>query len=258
MPHEFTIASGNWSVTIAADSEPTSATLNRYMLPWLPRADKPSALSFRVTENEGGFVLYGAEGVISRSLTVEGIVPTLQGFVDADFVHRLDDAVAIHAGAVAWRGSVLLFPGASHSGKSTLVAELLKHGFEYFSDEYALIDANGFAHPYPRALMIRGGNPEARPLLARETGATIGCAGARVAAILALRYTPGADWRVRPLPQAEMLITLLKSTPHDIRRSGRLFAQLAQVTGKAVCFAGIRGDAPTAIGSILKLLAASE
>ena len=43
--------------------------------------------------------------------------------------------VFVHAGVVASRGRAILIPGRSRSGKTTLVAELVKAGAEYFFDK---------------------------------------------------------------------------------------------------------------------------
>ena len=56
--------------------------------------------------------------------------------------------VFIHAGAVGWRGKAIVFPGNSFFGKTTLVAELVRRGAAYLSDEYAILDENGVVHPF--------------------------------------------------------------------------------------------------------------
>jgi hypothetical protein len=58
--------------------------------------------------------------------------------------------IFVHAGVVAWRGQAIVIPGATQSGKTSLVAALVRAGAEYFSDEYAVFDARGRVHPLPR------------------------------------------------------------------------------------------------------------
>ncbi|HSI88469.1 MAG TPA: hypothetical protein VK918_05390, partial [Pyrinomonadaceae bacterium] len=55
--------------------------------------------------------------------------------------------VFVHAGAVAWKGRGIIIPANSGKGKTTLVVELAKLGAEYYSDEYAVFDAEGNLHP---------------------------------------------------------------------------------------------------------------
>ena len=45
-------------------------------------------------------------------------------------------------------------PGHSFSGKSTLVAALVRAGAVYYSDEFAVLDPDGFVHPYAKALSL--------------------------------------------------------------------------------------------------------
>src|SRR5262249_57961124 len=54
------------------------------------------------------------------------------------------------------RGLAIVVPGRSHTGKSTLVAELVRRGATYWSDEFAVLDDAGRVHPYRRPLVPRG------------------------------------------------------------------------------------------------------
>ncbi len=53
------------------------------------------------------------------------------------------------------RGGRFCYRDAASAGKSTLVAELVRAGAEYYSDEYAVLDSAGGVHPYPRPLSVR-------------------------------------------------------------------------------------------------------
>jgi len=70
----------------------------------------------------------------------------------ADFAPEL---VFIHSGVVGWKGKAIVLPGNSFYGKTTLVAELVKCGARYYSDEYAIIDQHGLVHPFARPLSMR-------------------------------------------------------------------------------------------------------
>jgi hypothetical protein len=56
-----------------------------------------------------------------------------------------------------WRGvgRAVILPGRSMSGKTSLVAALVKAGATYFSDEYAVLDKLGMVHPYIKTLSLR-------------------------------------------------------------------------------------------------------
>ena len=63
--------------------------------------------------------------------------------------------VFVHAGVVGVEDRAIVLPGRSFAGKTTLVAALVKAGAEYWSDEYAVLDADGLVHPYPKPLSVR-------------------------------------------------------------------------------------------------------
>ena len=62
----------------------------------------------------------------------------------------------IHAGVTGDGRHAFLFPAAAGSGKSTLTAALVHAGFEYFSDEVALLHEPDFTvEPVPLALCVK-------------------------------------------------------------------------------------------------------
>src|SRR5690606_4458520 len=72
------------------------------------------------------------------------------------------DYVFLHAGTVGFNGKAVIVPGNSYSGKTTLVAELVKAGCEYYSDEYAILDRDGMVHPFARDLSVRHSETDIR------------------------------------------------------------------------------------------------
>lgn len=258
MLHGFGISAFGWRVAILADCENTRAVLDRYLFPWLRRSaaepEKADA-AFWVQPAQAGFQVCAAGQTLASSATLETLIPQLQNLLDQEMVNRFTGVVAVHAGVAAFGGSAVLLPGPSRAGKSTLVAELVRRGCVYFSDEYALIDHVGRAHPYPRAMMLRNGLPEARPVLVSEWEGTVGNGPAPVRLVLALEHAPGSSWDILRVPQSEMLLTLLKNTPHSVSESRDLVAPLLRVSEGAACFAGVRGEAADAAGRIVKMLA---
>ena len=65
------------------------------------------------------------------------------------------ERIFLHAGVVGWKGKAIILPGNSFYGKTTFVAELVRSGAEYYSDEYAVLDADGLVHPFARPLSMR-------------------------------------------------------------------------------------------------------
>jgi hypothetical protein len=62
----------------------------------------------------------------------------------------------LHAGVVARDGRCILLPAEAGSGKSSLTAALTHRGFDYYSDEVALIDRRTFCvPPVPLAVCVK-------------------------------------------------------------------------------------------------------
>lgn len=122
--------------------------------------------------------------------------------------------VFIHAGAVAWNGSGIIIPGKSYSGKTTLVSELIKLGAEYYSDEYAVLDEEGFLHPYPKMLSMRGilndwDQVDTEP---EKFGAAVGNKKIPVGMILITKYEKKGKWRPKILMSGEGILEILQHT----------------------------------------------
>jgi hypothetical protein len=177
----------------------------------------------------------------------EPITADIEGYV----ARRAEGAVLVHAGAVAWRGRALLFPGRSGSGKTELVAACLRAGAALFSDEFAVVDAAGTVHPWARPLGLRAAGRAG--VSAAQLGAPIAAEPLPVAAVVFLRYRRGARLTVEPLTPGEALLGLLRHTV-----AGRERFQLARdvfsaIALSVVAFRGVRGEADEAAHSLLSL-----
>jgi hypothetical protein len=105
--------------------------------------------------------LYGDGEKLSETFDVDQLLDMLESELQLYVAEWAPGRVFVHAGTVAWRGGAVLVPGRSFSGKSTLVAALLRAGATYYSDEYAVLDEQGRVWPYPRRLALR--RPKAPP-----------------------------------------------------------------------------------------------
>lgn len=232
------------------------AILDRYVFPSLPRiagVDEPD-LFIRIIRDRDHLQLLADNAVVAYASQAISLVPDIIRVLDDAVLQRLTTLRAAHAGTVLWCGRALLLPGVSHAGKSSLVAELLRRGATYFSDEYALIDAEGLVHPYPRPLLVRNGCPEQLPVLPEECNALVGDAPAPIGWIFALQYLPDAAWSVSPTSQSEALLNLLRNTPHILADSPDMVGAFQRAVAGAVCYAGHRADAVHAASQILQLI----
>jgi len=137
------------------------------------------------------------------------------------------------------------------------VAELLRRGAVCLSDEYALIDAEGLVHAYPRTLLLRDGAVAQIPVAPRELDATVATTPARVGWILALRYDCAASWSIQPEPQSAALLTLLQNTPHVLAERPEMVSAFQKAVAGAACYSGSRAEAADAVIHILRLVSAS-
>jgi hypothetical protein len=64
---------------------------------------------------------------------------------------------ALHAGAVRKGDSCIILPGQSGTGKSTLTAWLVTHGYQYLTDELIFLANNGTVTPVTRPISLKTG-----------------------------------------------------------------------------------------------------
>jgi hypothetical protein len=259
--HRFEVHAFGCSIRVSTECPEAYAVLDRYTFPSLPRrtdtVDKPD-IFIRVARSADEFQLLADDVVVASASRAIGLVPDLIRVLDEAVLQRLTTLRAVHAGTVVWGGWALLLPGRTHAGKSSLVAELLRRGATYFSDEYALIDSEGLVHPYPRPLLVRNGRPEQVPMLPSECNASFGENPAPVGWILSLQYVSGCTWSVAPITQSEGLLTLLRNTPHILAESPEMVQVFEHAVTGAICYAGHRNEAADAADQILRLIDSSE
>jgi hypothetical protein len=235
---------------------PSAQSIERYIFPTKQRiaaSEKAPDLFLRVHEDAGEFHLSAGDRLVASAGEPVKLVPDLIRLLDDEVVEHLKDFSAVHAGTVLLSGRALLLPGSSHCGKSSLVEELLRRGATYFSDEYALIDADGLAHPYARPLLVRNGKPTQSPLLAVECNASVGEAGVPVGWILSLVFQPGGSWNITQVPQSLGVMTLLQNTPHTLEDAPRISPFFQRAVAHAQCFVGKRGEASDAVDHIFRM-----
>jgi len=96
--------------------------------------------------------------------TYEGVLNAIVASVQSHFL--------IHAGVVSWNGEGIILVADGGHGKTTLVLELIRRGFQFLSDEMAALGrADGQVHPFPRSLRIRPGTLELVGFAEAATGA---------------------------------------------------------------------------------------
>lgn len=234
--------------------------LDRYVFPSLSRERIPprrADIHVCILDTQSRSQLVIDTVLVAWADRPKELLRQLIDWLDRTLVQRLTGLHAIHAGAVLLGEKALLLPGSSHAGKSSLVAELLRRGAVCFSDEYALIDAQGRVHAYPRILLLRNGTPAQTPMAARDLNARVAAAPAQVGWILSVRYDSSASWTIHPVPQSTALLTLLQNTPHVLSERPQMVGAFQKAVEGAECYSGSRGEASEAVDQILQLASAS-
>ncbi len=150
----------------------------------------------------------------------------------------------VHAGVVGWNGKAILIPGRTFSGKSSLVAALVRAGATYFSDEYAVLDADGSVHPYAKPLSLRDAEGQARGSYPVEAlGGQAATGPLPVGMVLAAQYEAGARWRPRPLSPGQAMLILLGNTVQVRTQPQAAMQVLQQAALGAEAFQSKRGEA---------------
>ena len=161
--------------------------------------------------------------------------------------------IFLHAGVVGWRGQAIVIPGKNFSGKTSLVTALLRAGATYYSDEFAVLDARGWVHPYPWALHIREEGlkqPKAYP--AELLGAHAGTQPLPIGLVIFSEYRQGGNWRPRPLSRGRAALEMLANAVSLRYRPDVMLAMLNRVVHGATVLKGVRGEAEEVVDSILK------
>lgn len=166
------------------------------------------------------------------------------------------DHVALHAAGAERDGIAIVLAGGMEAGKTTLVAGLLQRGFRYLTDEAVLLDPDTLkATPYPKPLSLDKGSwavlPHLRPDLPQRLDPYVGrqwqvpatqitsdalAAPTRPRVLIRTRYAAGIPTTLRPVPNTQMLQTLLDQTFHMRRQPRRAVRTLAELVRTSACY----------------------
>lgn len=205
-------------------------------------------------------LLYGDFTRLARAREFEDVLDAFESAVQLYVAEMSPRRVFVHAGVVGWRGRAIVLPGASWSGKTTLVAELLRAGAEYYSDEYAVLDDEGRVHPYARPLAVRGeasegaGAARKERHAAEELGARKGSRPLPVGLVALVRYEAGARWRPRRLTAGQGALALLSHTVSARRDPARALAAAERAAARSLVLKAKRGEAREAVAALLRAL----
>ena len=155
------------------------------------------------------------------------------------------DRVFIHAGAVGWKGKAIVMPADSFQGKTTLVAELVRNGADYYSDDYAIFDLNGLMYPFPRTLTMRADDESHTgfEVTAEELGGEVGSAAIPVGTVLFTGYDPAATWQPKLLSAGTGVLEMIPYTFSFRERPDFSLPVLNNIASRAIILFSQRGSA---------------
>lgn len=252
-PHRCFVEGWGVAARISASREVLLQAALRGLPPGFRVSRRPNSGPRFPFRTRGGAIQTTVEGRIVRlGPSREQVTAYMESRLESLASTRSPKFAFLHAGCVEIEGCALILPGRSGAGKSTLVAEFVKGGARYLSDDLAPIDARLRVHPFPRPLGIRP---------ARGGGATR-------ASLHALGIRPAA--RARPLtlvwcgsfdplasastftPQsaAQAFAALLAHAPGAQVRPEVIVPILAGIARDVPVFVGVRGEAAEMVAAV--------
>jgi hypothetical protein len=217
----------------------------------------------------GRWAVYRDDDVVTHAFRRRmALAALLQDINNQAVTHATQESAVLHAAAAARDGVGVLLPAPMESGKSTTVAGLVAAGFDYLTDEAAMLDPETSAvRPFPKAIALDVGSwsvlPQLRPAhtpLSRQwqvpptEAGTVARAPVTVGVIVAPRFERGARTEVTPVSRAQMLYTLSTCTFAFGESPRRNIATIAKLVEGAACFDLTIGSLPEATALINQLV----
>jgi hypothetical protein len=200
-------------------------------------------------------ILYRNHEVMVRSRDIEKVLESFDSSFQQVVALLSPRRIFVHAGAVGWKGRVIIIPGRTLSGKTSLVAELVRAGASYLSDEFAILDEKGRVHPYLKPLSIRADS------LSRQIDTPVEEIGGKAAKdplpaglVVISGYRPGATWRPRTLTQGRAALEILANTINGRFVPDRAISAIRRVIAEAPVVKSSRGEAAEVAPRLLELL----
>jgi len=195
---------------------------------------------------------------LAEKVPLDLALEVLESAIRQRVAFNAPDHIFVHAGVVAHEGRALLIPGKSFSGKTRLVASLVRAGATYYSDEFAPIDGDGLVHPYAKPLSIRGDNQLQTNHHVASLGGTSGEDPLPVAAVVHTTYREGALWEPTSLSPAQGALALFGHAVAARDRPEAVLSALTAAVDGATIVDGDRGEADELAPLLLAQLGAQQ
>jgi hypothetical protein len=198
-------------------------------------------------------LLYAGAARLARTMDIDDVFDRLETELSFAVALNARRRVFVHAGVVGWRGRAIVIPGRTFSGKTSLVAELVRMGATYYSDEYAVFDDRARIHPYARPLGIRTNSGVEQTRTSVESlGGLRGVKPLPIGMIVVTHYQEGARWRPRRVSAGMGALALLDNSLPARARPQEVLITVGQAARCAVALKGTRGEAHEMAESLLE------
>jgi hypothetical protein len=179
----------------------------------------------------------------------------LNSLVRVAVAENVPDRLFLHAGAVAWKGKGIIFPGDSYVGKSTVVAELIRNGADYLSDDYAIFDQEGRLYAFPRPLTIRADGPGREPqeLHPEDFGAQTLDGPLTVSVVCMTSYESDFDWSPVFLTPGQAVLEMVPFTFSFVNRPEFSLEVLNKIAERAIIISSKRGVPPILLRKVFSI-----
>lgn len=199
---------------------------------------------------------YKNEELIMENFSRRDLIQTLDSQIRLTVGEFAAEDVFLHAGAVGWNGRAIIIPGSSFSGKTTLVAEFVKRGATYYSDDFTILDKNGLVHPFPKKLSLRGIIDDYRQLdfTVEELGGIGGTEPIPVGYVLLTRFEKKAEVQLKPVTAGEAVMAALANSLSVRQNPPLVLKVLQKAFSDARFYKSDRGEASKFVDRFIDLL----
>lgn len=229
------------------------------VVPRLPPGSTTSTVddvdqAFTFTTQDGFYFDVFANGeAVAKAAELDVALDLLEVQVRFHIAQHAPDFIFVHAGAVGYRGKAILVPGATFSGKTTLVSELVRAGADYYSDDYAPLDSAGLVHPYAKPLSIRAeGEWDQVDHDVSAFGGKAGESAIPVGLVVVSPYRAGAVWQPERRSPGDGVLAVLSNTVPAQDRPHEAMKAITSAIASAVVLEGERGEAREIVQQILE------
>lgn len=250
------------------------ALLDRYLERFVAAPDEGATSYWVVGSEEGLRAFRGEEQLREGSSGVPGMLDILLWHLHTDAMEKVDRYLSIHASAAAWGGQGMVLPAPMDSGKTTTIAGLVRAGFDYLTDEAALIHPRTLMlHPYPKALTFEEPSMEVIPELQgtlppqMEWGSRIRyhirpedlrpdpvSGPVPIRFVVSPRYVAGSTTQLMPISRAEAVVMLAENCFNFDAFKGQALETLARVVEGAETYVLRIGNLEEAVAAVRDLV----